>query len=624
MSNWNGKRFSVYTSEEKSVLGLIKELGKQTNYNSDALDNKTDINGDHKGTWQGLSKPTLSEEGMRATVEKINEQDIPTINSQIGFLDQLKSRFVYGIKGDGTDETLKIQKYLDSINSGDVAYFPKGTYKFTTLRLKDKQSVTILGATEISDYSGGKNATKFVTLGGNANAIMLDGCVGSVFKNIELTYENYVKGQVDYNGIGLNLEGSPQSRVMNCIIHGFDIAIRMHSVGVMNIEHNRLFNCNTGIYGKECGDSVFLNNYIYDIAMDKPQTWLESNIESGCAMSLAYCGNSIIQGGKIEWNGKGISLVDTHGIVLNAIVFDYNRGFDVRTRRSNDDYIWDKNRPNTHVQMYYKYSSYDNKITNCTFLSSGHFGILESHYGSNIVLYQSSDTVINSNTFSFGSWQSYANQFGDNPLYETGGETIRKKSGPKVSFIKIIDCPNIVINGNSFNTNYVIPPVQIVDSGNIVSSVNYSGNTGYHAFPQSNKNRGQFYQIDSVGRKIFNLDGAPSSVQGSYSYMDTIRYFDGAKLKEVYCTSDGTIKPLADLYVSNDSNTLNALYCQNRDISEQDLVIGDFITVNGEKVRVTGFYKSQYEGNTWIKINKKLSTPVNGKQVTLTYPTFSV
>ena len=193
-----------------------------------------------------------------------------------------------------------------------------------------------------------------------------------------------------------------------------------------------------------------------------------------------------------------------------------------------------------------------------------------------------------------------------------------------MSFIKIIDSPNIVINGNSFNTNYGIPPVQIVDSGNIVSSVNYTGNTGYHTFPQSNKNRGQFYQIDSVGRKIFNLDGAPSSVQGSYSYMDTIRYFDGAKLKEVYCTSDGTIKPLADLYVSNDANTLNALYCQNRDISEQDLVIGDFITVNGEKVRVTGFYKSQYEGNTWIKINKKLSTPVNGKQVTLTYPTFSV
>ena len=38
MSTWNGKRFSVYTSDEKSALGLIKELGEQTNYNTDELE----------------------------------------------------------------------------------------------------------------------------------------------------------------------------------------------------------------------------------------------------------------------------------------------------------------------------------------------------------------------------------------------------------------------------------------------------------------------------------------------------------------------------------------------------------------------------------------------------------
>lgn len=73
MSNWNGNRFSVYTSEEKSTLKLVEELGKQTNFNTDELENKTDKNGDHPGTWQGLSKPTLSEEGMRATVEKLDK-----------------------------------------------------------------------------------------------------------------------------------------------------------------------------------------------------------------------------------------------------------------------------------------------------------------------------------------------------------------------------------------------------------------------------------------------------------------------------------------------------------------------------------------------------------------------
>lgn len=67
MSKWNKTRFSTYTSDEKSVLGLLEELGTQVNHNTD---NKTDLLGDHKGSWQGLSKPTLSEEGMRATVEK--------------------------------------------------------------------------------------------------------------------------------------------------------------------------------------------------------------------------------------------------------------------------------------------------------------------------------------------------------------------------------------------------------------------------------------------------------------------------------------------------------------------------------------------------------------------------
>ena len=68
---YNGNKFSVYESEEKTVLGLLDELGSQVNHNTDNLKNKTDLYGDHKGSWQGLSKPTLSEEGLRATVEDI-------------------------------------------------------------------------------------------------------------------------------------------------------------------------------------------------------------------------------------------------------------------------------------------------------------------------------------------------------------------------------------------------------------------------------------------------------------------------------------------------------------------------------------------------------------------------
>ena len=98
MSKWNGNKFSVYESDEKTALGLIKELGDHSNYNSEEIvrvekennnkiknldEKKTDKFGDHQGSWQGLNKPTLSDEGMRATVENILNNDIPKLNNGI-------------------------------------------------------------------------------------------------------------------------------------------------------------------------------------------------------------------------------------------------------------------------------------------------------------------------------------------------------------------------------------------------------------------------------------------------------------------------------------------------------------------------------------------------------------
>ena len=101
MSKWNGKKFSVYTSDEKSALGLIKELGEQTNYNTDELEQvkisdnkkvshqemqetyKLDKDANFTGSWHGIKKPTASQEGLQATVDKIVEEDIPSINEQL-------------------------------------------------------------------------------------------------------------------------------------------------------------------------------------------------------------------------------------------------------------------------------------------------------------------------------------------------------------------------------------------------------------------------------------------------------------------------------------------------------------------------------------------------------------
>ena len=101
MSTWNKKNFSIYTSDERSALGLIEELGNQTNYNTEELEKvkesdnkkvshdemnriyKIDKNADFTGSWHGISKPSASQEGLQTIVDKIVEKDIPFINGQL-------------------------------------------------------------------------------------------------------------------------------------------------------------------------------------------------------------------------------------------------------------------------------------------------------------------------------------------------------------------------------------------------------------------------------------------------------------------------------------------------------------------------------------------------------------
>lgn len=83
LDKWNKNKFSIYKSEEKTVLKLIESLGKWVEDLIKVTENKTDLYGDHKGSWQGLKRPTLSEEGMRATVEKLIDETIPNIDTQL-------------------------------------------------------------------------------------------------------------------------------------------------------------------------------------------------------------------------------------------------------------------------------------------------------------------------------------------------------------------------------------------------------------------------------------------------------------------------------------------------------------------------------------------------------------
>lgn len=148
---YNKKRFSIFESEEKTALELMNELGQACNEVLDradqveilANDNKnkkvsyddlhtkyqltTDgTNANFNGSWQGLKKPTLSQEGAFAQVEK-NSGDIDDIKSEL-----VKKAYEHDVikKGDvGLDDCkedllLAIQNN-DSVNTFNLLSVPR-------------------------------------------------------------------------------------------------------------------------------------------------------------------------------------------------------------------------------------------------------------------------------------------------------------------------------------------------------------------------------------------------------------------------------------------------------------------------------------------------------------------
>ena len=67
MSKWNKNKFSIYKSEEKTVLGLIKELGDQTNYNTDEVEKVKESN-----------NKKVSYDDM-VNIYKLDENDLPQL-----------------------------------------------------------------------------------------------------------------------------------------------------------------------------------------------------------------------------------------------------------------------------------------------------------------------------------------------------------------------------------------------------------------------------------------------------------------------------------------------------------------------------------------------------------------
>ena len=123
MDNWIKNAFSIYDSEERTVLKIIEKIFNSSKEIIEEVEKKTDLNGDHKGSWQGLNKPTLSEEGMRAVVEDITDNKLPSIyddlkqkDNEINETKKLYSDLYTPTYVKNDDVNISTIKYVDIIN----------------------------------------------------------------------------------------------------------------------------------------------------------------------------------------------------------------------------------------------------------------------------------------------------------------------------------------------------------------------------------------------------------------------------------------------------------------------------------------------------------------------------
>ena len=247
MSRWNRNRFSVFTSDEKDALSLMEELGKQTNDNTAALENKTDLQGNHLGSWQGLSRPTLSEEGMRATVEKhIKEINDIYINGCSA-----------GLKCDGTDETQKLQEIINSYNK---ILIPKDI-KFSTIELtknyqeiKFDGKITIVAGGYGIKYGGSVNVTNTKVLAKNIIGELGAYC-GVNFSKSNFCELNAERIEGFNKGLYFDKDGNgTENRVKVGVIQLCNRDISIENSNTLTSKHEgNLFNvscfsANTGVY----------------------------------------------------------------------------------------------------------------------------------------------------------------------------------------------------------------------------------------------------------------------------------------------------------------------------------------------------------------------------------------
>jgi len=281
LDKWKKGRFSIYDSEEKSVLGIIKNIYEFISNIIINLDNKTDLYGDHKGSWQGLNKPTLSEEGAFAQVEK-NMFDIELLQEQVDITPYfLMSK--YGILGNGTDETEKLQTAL---NENSVVYIPNDyTIGISSMLTVQGNKQIISDGGKILCLTDGLYSTLQVNQGED---ILIKG----------ITFDMNLKGRTS-----IDIANTNRYTIENCKFTGYTAEFGWYAT-------------DGGIRVDKSKDGIIKNNFFYDHGTGYGTTTETLNrcigLGSGCNNTLVE-GNSFTRVSQaIVTDSPNIRIVNNH------------------------------------------------------------------------------------------------------------------------------------------------------------------------------------------------------------------------------------------------------------------------------------------------------------------------
>lgn len=243
------------------------------------------------------------------------------LNDKISAIETFVTPQMFGAIADGVnDDTQSIQDALDyAVTNNLNLYFPKGHYIVTSSIDLEYDDITRTNLIIYGDAARGYFTDYGTTL--LIDAHTLDAPLFNIKKapNITLSGLNITGSNQRTNARGIKLTTSQGVTIENCNIDRFHIGIEASYSGICTIKNNNVTRCAIAMLFDYSGDCNITDNYI---------NTNDSNItgdyyNTKCGIKLSHSAHCQIIGGKNEFNGCGIYIDNSAGILISNVNFDH-------------------------------------------------------------------------------------------------------------------------------------------------------------------------------------------------------------------------------------------------------------------------------------------------------------